>query len=126
MVPYLLPTLLSVLELTSRVNTKTLDEAWLTIATELTNHSDKAVSGKVKGTADGHPFECPVTLAAGEKRSFSLPEEIHVEHPRLWWCHQMGQPERCDLHIEFVGLWKMVRCRIQKMSVSASVRSAAI
>ena len=86
----------------SRVNTKTLDEAWLTIATELTNHSDKAVSGKVKGTADGRPFECPVTLAAGEKRSFSLPEEIHVEHPRLWWCHQMGKPERCDLHIEFV------------------------
>ena len=91
----------------SRVNTKTLDEAWLTIATELTNHSDKAVSGKVKGTADGHPFECPVTLAAGEKRSISLPEEIYVEHPRLWWCHQMGQPERCDLHIEFVEDGKM-------------------
>ena len=91
----------------SSVNTKTLDEAWLTIATELTNHSDKAVSGKVKGTADGHPFECPVTLAAGEKRSISLPEEIYVEHPRLWWCHQMGQPERCDLHIEFVEDGKM-------------------
>ena len=42
----------------SRVNSKTLDEAWLTIATELTNYSDNVVSGKVKGTADGHPFEC--------------------------------------------------------------------
>ena len=86
----------------SRVNSKTLDEAWLTIATELTNYSDNVVSGKVKGTADGHPFECPVTLAAGEKRALTLAEEIHVEQPRLWWCHQMGKPERCDLHIEFV------------------------
>ena len=91
----------------SRVNSKTLDEAWLTIATELTNYSDNVVSGKVKGTADGHPFECPVTLAAGEKRALTLAEEIHVEQPRLWWCHQMGQPERCDLHIEFVEDGKM-------------------
>ena len=107
----------------SRVNSKTLDEAWLTIATELTNYSDNVVSGKVKGTADGHPFECPVTLAAGEKRALTLAEEIHVEQPRLWWCHQMGQPERCDLHIEFVEDGKMSD---SEDVVSASVRSAAI
>ena len=86
----------------SKVNTETLDEAWLTVATELRNLSDQPVEGLVKGTADGHPFSCPVTLAAGEKRRFIVPEEIHIDHPRLWWCHNMGKPELCDLHVEFV------------------------
>ena len=86
----------------SRVNTETLDEAWLTVVTELKNLSDQSVEGVVKGTADGQPFSCPVTLAAGEKRRFTLPTEIHIDHPRLWWCHNMGNPELCDLHLEFV------------------------
>ena len=86
----------------SRVNTETLDEAWLTVVTELKNLSDQPVEGEVKGTADGQSFSCPVTLAAGEKRRFVLPTEIHIDHPRLWWCHNMGKPELCDLHLEFV------------------------
>ena len=45
----------------SRVNTETLDEAWLTVATELRNLSDQPVEGVVKGTADGQAFCFPVT-----------------------------------------------------------------
>ena len=86
----------------SRVNTQTLDEAWLTIATELRNLTDKEVSGSIQGTADGQPFSYPVRLAAGEKCRLTIPTEIHIEHPRLWWCHHMGTPELCDLHLEFV------------------------
>ena len=86
----------------SKVNTETLDEAWLTVVTELKNLSDQPVEGEVKGTADGQAFSCPVTLAAGEKRYLTLPTEIHIDHPRLWWCHNMGKPELCDLHLEFV------------------------
>lgn len=86
----------------SKVNTETLDEAWLTVATELRNLSDQPVEGIVRGTADGHAFSCPVTLAAGERKRFVLPSEIHIEHPRLWWCHNMGKPELCDLHVEFL------------------------
>ena len=86
----------------SKVNTETLDEAWLTVVTELKNLSDQPVEGEVKGTADGQAFSCPVTLAAGEKRHLTLPTEIHIDHPRLWWCHNMGKPELCDLHLEFV------------------------
>ena len=86
----------------SRVNTETLNEAWLTVATELKNLSDHPVEGVVKGTADGHSFNFPVTLAAGEKCRFVAPSEIHVDKPRLWWCHNMGKPELCDLHVEFV------------------------
>ena len=86
----------------SRVNTKTLDEAWLTIATELTNHSEKPVSGQVTGTIEGQTFAYPVTLNPHEKRSITLPSEIHIAHPRLWWCHNMGKPELCDMHLAFV------------------------
>ena len=86
----------------SRVNTKTLDEAWLTIATELTNHSEKPVSGQVTGTIEGQTFAYPVTLNPHEKRSIVLPSEIHIAHPRLWWCHNMGKPELCDMHLTFV------------------------
>ena len=86
----------------SRVNTETLDEAWLTVATELRNLSDQPVEGVVKGTADGQAFCFPVTLAAGERVRFAAPEEIHIDKPRLWWCHNMGKPELCDLHVEFV------------------------
>ena len=85
----------------SRVNTKTLDEAWLTIATELTNHSEKPVSGQVTGTIEGQTFAYPVTLNPHEKRSITLPSEIHIAHPRLWWCHNMGKPELCDMHLAF-------------------------
>lgn len=86
----------------SRVNTETLNEAWLTVATELRNLSDQTVEGVLKGTADGQAFSYPVTLAAGEKVRFAAPEEIHIDKPRLWWCHNMGKPELCDLHVEFV------------------------
>ena len=87
----------------SKVNTKTLDEAWLTIATELTNHSEKPVSGVVTGTIEGKAFAYPVTLKANEKRAFVMPSEMHIVHPRLWWCHNMGKPELCNMHLEFMA-----------------------
>ena len=86
----------------SKVNAETLNEAWLTVATELRNLTDQRVEGAVKGTADGQAFSYPVTLAAGENKRFVAPEEIHIDNPRLWWCHNMGKPKLCDLHMEFV------------------------
>ena len=86
----------------SRVNTETLKEAWITITTELKNLSDKPVKGTLKGIADESKFSYPVELAAGETLRFVAPEEIHIDNPRLWWCHNMGLPELCDLHVEFV------------------------
>ena len=96
------PVALSHSAVRSRVNTQTLNEAWLTIATELHNLSDKPVEGIVQGTADGQQFSYRVSLAPGEKKRFVSPTEIHIINPKLWWCHNMGKPELCDLHIEFV------------------------
>lgn len=96
------PVALSHSAVRSRVNTQTLNEAWLTIATELHNLSDKPVEGIVQGTADRQQFSYRVSLAPGEKKRFVSPTEIHIINPKLWWCHNMGKPELCDLHIEFV------------------------
>ena len=64
----------------SRVSTS-LDEAWLTIATELWNLSDQPVEGIICGTADGQDFECPITLKASEKCRYTLPKELHISQP---------------------------------------------
>lgn len=85
----------------SRVNTQTLDEAWLTVSTVLTNYSDKSVTGVVKGRIGEQSLEYPVTLAPHERRLFTAPSDIYVKHPRLWWCHNMGKPELYDFHLRF-------------------------
>lgn len=90
----------------SKVNTETLDEAWLTVETELTNQSDKAVSGELKGELEGKTFCIPVSLAANETYVVKVTSEqtdvLYLKKPRLWWCHNMGNPEMYKLDLQFV------------------------
>ncbi len=91
----------------SKVNTETLDEAWLTVETHLTNQSDDAVDGELRGELDGTVFTFPVSLAAHERRVVTISSEqveaLHLKHPRLWWCHNMGKPEMYEMKLEFVA-----------------------
>lgn len=90
----------------SEVNTETLDEAWLTVETELTNMSDKPVNGELKGTLEGSAFRIPVSLEARETRVVTVTSAqagmLHLKNPRLWWCHNLGNPEMYRLELEFV------------------------
>ena len=85
----------------SRVNTETLQEAWLTIDAEVKNLTDKPVTGMLRGTFDGRQLTTSVTLAPHERRLVTLAADAHVEKPRLWWCHTLGKPELYDLRMEF-------------------------
>ena len=85
----------------SRVNTETLQEAWLTIDAELTNLTDKTVKGVLRGTFDGRQLTTSVTLAPHERRMVTLAADAHIDKPRLWWCHTLGKPELYDLRMEF-------------------------
>ena len=85
----------------SRVNTETLQEAWLTIDAEVTNLTDKPVTGMLRGTFDGRQLTTSVMLAPHECRLVTLAADAHVEKPRLWWCHTLGKPELYDLRMEF-------------------------
>ena len=88
------------------VNTVTLDEASLTIKTELVNRSSQSVSGKLNGNSEGITFSIPVHLKAGETKVVKItPEdvrELNVDHPRLWWCNNLGEPNLYNLSLRFV------------------------
>ncbi|WP_443777378.1 glycoside hydrolase family 2 protein [Bacteroides clarus] len=90
----------------SKVNLKTLDEAWLTVETELTNYSDKQVTGVLTGKLEGKTFNIPITLQPKEKRiekiSPSKTDILHLKNPRLWWCHNMGKPEMYQMELSFL------------------------
>ena len=89
----------------SKIDLKTLKEAWLTVRATLRNLTDQTVKGEVRGKFDGRTFSAPVTLAPREVRDFSVSdlEALHVKNPRLWWCYNMGKPELYDMTLEFVA-----------------------
>lgn len=89
----------------SKVNTETLDEAWLTVEARLTNNSGEAVTGQLKGVLEGQTFSIPVSLAAGEAKVVKVTSEeaglLHLKNPRLWWCQNMGKPEMYSMDLAF-------------------------
>lgn len=89
----------------SKVNTETLDEAWLTVEATLTNDNDKPVNGTLKASFDGKAVQKKVSLEPKSTATVTITSEeaeaLHVENPRLWWTHNLGKPEMYDMHIEF-------------------------
>lgn len=96
----------------SKVNTTTLKEAWLTVETTLQNLSDEQVNGELKGCLEGQEFSIPVSLEANETKVVKVtPEEaavLHLQNPRLWWCHNMGNPAMYEMELSFVANGKVV------------------
>ncbi len=86
------------------VVTTTLGEtdtlATMTPAVMLTNHSDMAVTGTLKGTIGHISFEKQVTLAAGQitEEAFSPDEfpQLKQQRMRLWWPNGYGEPYLYD------------------------------
>lgn len=91
----------------SKVNTETLEEAWLEVEATLVNKSQNKVDGVLKGTFDNGTFSLPVSLEPNETRLVTLTSEdndiLHVANPRLWWCRNMGSPELYNMNLEFVA-----------------------
>lgn len=91
----------------SKVDTVDFDQAWLTVEATLCNASDKEISGKLCGKFENGSFSYPVTLAAGETRTVKVTADdarkLHVKNPRLWWCHNLGNPEMYSMDISFVA-----------------------
>ena len=89
-----------------KVNTETLDEAWLTVQADVENLSENAVTGSLTGKIEAYEFSQPVTLASKEKKRITItPADfsgLHIKNPRLWWCNNLGSPELYDLDLKFV------------------------
>ena len=86
-------------------NTEIPKQAALTITTELVNHTNKPVSGTLKGAIDKLQFSKPVTLAPGEQKDVSFtPEEfleLNILNPELWWPNNLGRPSLYKLELLF-------------------------
>ncbi|MCL1937940.1 MAG: glycoside hydrolase family 2 [Candidatus Azobacteroides sp.] len=90
----------------SDLNTETLQEAWLTIETELVNHSNKIIHGHLIGTIENNrSFTYPVTLQPNETKQIRLDSTnspaLHLSNPRIWWCNNLGKPEMYELELSF-------------------------
>jgi exo-1,4-beta-D-glucosaminidase len=87
-----------------------LNEASLTVKTNLKNNSLKTVNGFLKGKIEHLEFSYPVRIEPGQSLDLKLtPQEIpvlHIKNPRLWWCNNLGSPElyNIELHFEASGV----------------------
>jgi exo-1,4-beta-D-glucosaminidase len=71
--------------------------AALTISADLRNTSPHPVRGQLRAEIEGIRVVQPIELGPNEVKTVTLsPEQfpqLKLEHPRLWWPYQMGQPE---------------------------------
>ena len=90
---------------TSKVNTETLKEAWLTIETEVVNLLNKEVNGNLTGKIEGREFSVPVSLAPNERKKVIVGSDevsmLYLDNPRIWWCNNLGNPELYELDLQF-------------------------
>jgi len=79
--------------------------ATLSISVEVRNSADRAVRGILRGDIDGIRLEQAVELAAGESKKVSFAPEkfaqLKLEHPRIWWPYQMGEPNLYTAKLSF-------------------------
>ncbi|HQK70599.1 MAG TPA: glycoside hydrolase family 2 TIM barrel-domain containing protein [Bacteroidales bacterium] len=80
----------------SRIDTKTLSEAFLTVEAEVINHSAGKIKAFVSGEINGALFQKKVRLGPGEKQKVLFTADrykvLHIKNPRLWWPYQYGEP----------------------------------
>ena len=88
----------------TKVNTETLDEAFLTIRSEIVNYSDKDINITLKANSDDINFEKTYSLKANEKKKIVLNadeiNQLHIKNPRLWWPNNLGEQNLYDLEVE--------------------------
>jgi exo-1,4-beta-D-glucosaminidase len=88
------------------VDTATLDHANVTLRITLQNFSDKKIQGVLKTNIENNiHLSKNVSLDPHETKEVILtPEEFHqlsIDHPRLWWTHDLGKPNLYSLQINF-------------------------
>ena len=91
----------------TQLDLPTLSRAQLTVTAELANHTDSSVTGILTGRIESRTFGKTVTLDAGERQIAKFtPEQfsaLRINQPRLWWPHDLGEPELYDLDLEFTA-----------------------
>jgi exo-1,4-beta-D-glucosaminidase len=91
----------------SNLDTSTLATADLTIRAELTNVTEKTISGKLEAVIDKIRVIKQVELSPGEIQNVSLTsgefKQLHIDKPRVWWPAKLGKQELYKLNLSFVA-----------------------
>ncbi|HVT81774.1 MAG TPA: glycoside hydrolase family 2 TIM barrel-domain containing protein, partial [Phycisphaerae bacterium] len=81
------------------------DTADLMVLATVTNATDRAQTGTLRGTFDGGSFAFPVTLQPKEVKEVKVtPADapgLHINNPRLWWPNTYGEPHLYAMHVTF-------------------------
>ena len=90
----------------TKVDTASLKRAWLTVESTLSNNSDAPVEGVLQIRLSGKKYEKKIALSSGETRLVRIePSEaamLDVRNPKLWWCHNLGEPNMQSLRVRFI------------------------
>ncbi|HET7115414.1 MAG TPA: glycoside hydrolase family 2 TIM barrel-domain containing protein [Hanamia sp.] len=89
------------------VDTATLDHAAITLKIKLHNFSDEEINGTLNARIENDiHISKGVKLAAGETKEVILDStdypSLKIEHPKLWWTHDLGKPNLYSLEINYV------------------------
>jgi exo-1,4-beta-D-glucosaminidase len=80
------------------------DKAHLTVTAEVSNHTDHAVKGALKGQIENIQFSQPVTLESKQTKvvTFSPDQfaQLNLPSPRLWWPVQVGAQNLYELKLQ--------------------------
>ncbi len=91
----------------SHVNLDSLDEAFLTITSDLINHGQHKIEGTMEVELENIILREKVMLEPGERwRVRFEPQkfhELHLRHPRLWWPYPWGEQNLYHLILRFKG-----------------------
>ena len=88
----------------SKIDNKENTEASLYISATAVNNSNESVKAVVKGKIENIIFEKTINLKPNEKQEIVFtPREFSqlvIKNPRLWWPHDLGQPELYNLNMQ--------------------------
>jgi len=91
----------------TKVNLETLNEADLTVSTELVNYSNTTISGDLIGTIGSVVVKKKISLSPKDNELviFTTKEfsELSFKEPKLWWPIHLGNPDLYDLDLKFVA-----------------------
>jgi exo-1,4-beta-D-glucosaminidase len=90
---------------TSEVDLESLAEADLTISADAVNRASQAVAGSLQVEFEGAILSQEVKLEPGEKKTVLFTSQqfpqLKVQEPRLWWPHNLGEPNLYSLKVRF-------------------------
>lgn len=83
----------------------TLQEADLTVTTQLHNATDKPIEGEIEALLEGVRIRQGVELQPDETKSVSFTHEqfpeLRIKNPKIWWPAEIGDPNLRDITVRF-------------------------